>query len=61
MALVNYKETRLADPTCGGNGVGDHKRHSLPLTPYRVSSVGVSADMVNLTVSIIPLPAEVAR
>ena len=44
--LVNDKETRLADPTCGGNGVGDHERHSVPLTPYRVSSVGVSADMV---------------
>ena len=26
-----------------------------------VSSIGVSSDMVNLTVSIIPLPAEIAR
>ena len=30
---VNYKVTRPVDPTCRGNGVGDHKPHSLPLTP----------------------------
>ena len=56
--FVNYKVTRPADPACGGDGVRDHKRHSLPLTPYRVSCAVVSVDMENLTATHAPFRRE---